>query len=142
MGDPHLEAVARFTEAVDRLNSQLEKERSLVERVAKLETLGRSIDDLRRDFREFSDRAVTKEHLASAIQLAISEYRNEDLERGQRAQTMGSGTKFRLEDLKSRRYLWVKILGMFIALAVAALTVYSSITVARIQADREVRGAK
>jgi RecB family exonuclease len=54
MSDQLVEAVERFSDAVDRLKTEQAKDmREIVQRIAALETLPGSIDRLREEFRDF-----------------------------------------------------------------------------------------
>lgn len=145
MSDPYLAAVAQFSEAIERLKLELEKDaREFVQRITKLETLPRSIDLIRDELREFSERCVTREQLATAIELALAKYSNEELKRGNKSHSasLGPNTKFRLEDRKSNRDFWAKIIVAAIMAVVAVLTTYNTAAIKRVESKQEIQDKK
>src|SRR5687767_11106356 len=108
MGDPIADGIARVGDSIDRLKTEQGKDLTAIrERLATVETLPRSIDELRREIHAVRKSAVTKEEMGTAIRLALAEARTRELES---AKPQNGATKLRIEDKKSSREFWKAII--------------------------------
>ena len=140
MSDPYAEGLARIGDAIDRLKTEQAKDAVLVERrIATLETIPRSLDELRQKIEEIEGTRLTKEQVKDAVKLAIQEHLIEELQDEAKGPSRGTLARLRSDDRKSRRLLWAKVIGGIVALAVAGASVYSTVKVAQIHATKETK---
>jgi hypothetical protein len=123
MSDPYAEGIERLRDAIERLNLEHTKDmRIIVERIATLETLPRSIDLLRTEFKEYQ-----------------REQRETERERDKHPpkSESGSRTQIRVAEARGKWELWKVVIAGTLALITAVLSVYSAVKVAQITATKE-----
>ena len=123
MSDPYAEGIERLRDAIERLNLEHTKDmRIIVERIATLETLPRSIDLLRTEFKEYQ-----------------REQRETERERDKHPpkSSDGSRTQIRVAEARGKWELWKVVIAGTLALITAVLSVYSAVKVAQITATKE-----
>lgn len=132
MADPHDGAFDRLEVVVNRLTLQLQEDaREFVDRLAKLETIPGEIGRFREEVRRAVDRAVTKDELDTAIQLALARHMNEELKRARKtihdSQSIslpGSSTKVRVAEVQSRAQVNVALIAALAALGAAVIAIF------------------
>jgi hypothetical protein len=127
MTDPYVEGIERLRDAITRLNSEQASDmRTIAERIAKLETLPRSIDDLRDEFREFQKELREVE-------------RDRDKRPTSRNDSLSGRTTVRVADVKGKWEFWKLVVGGILAFLTAALSVYSAAKVSQISPTKEIK---
>lgn len=110
--DAYVEGIERLRESVDRLKTELGKDAIAVgERIAKLETIPRSLDEFRRRLDRLEETRLTKEQVAEALKHALTEERLRIAEdEKKRRGSHGQNTASRVADIRGRWEFWRAIL--------------------------------